>query len=571
MTKTYAIIGQSLGEQHGTVSSSPPTVVNTTTWDGVSSFITPTGNGEVVFGRDMANGLSDSIQIVNSALTATALLAKATLANGYWLDLTVSEPYDNFKVDMAAANSSNLDGILWNQGEREANAENVSEAEYVAGMVTLINRLRTDFTNTSGLSALPIVITGLGRNTQGGGSADDASWQAIREAGNTVEGMFSHVVVTSTSIDLPLDDGLHLTALGYEEQARREALAMLFLLGEVTEYKGQSITRADLDITSGSLTLSPSNNFTPSDSITGFEVSDDNFVTSTDEVGVRKNDNQTLLINYPELIPAAFVRYLYGATPDISNIIYNTDSLPLEWGSIEDGTMASTQTMVDTFTGTNGTLLTAHAPDSPAGLEWVKSGFPTWSDGEIQGNELHSSSGVSANLINISEFPNNTQVITWTMRVIAGSSGSGAGAMTRWTEGSEQDGYLTIPITNSNHFLVQRRDTAGTPITQIGSPIPLIMSAGTSYDLELTVEDNGGDVDFTLFGAEEGQTLVLLGTVTDTATQKLDGTFGAFIANDSNEVLKTFGATYAVVSGEPTLTGPLTHALTHSLTHKLTG
>lgn len=537
MTTTDGLIGQSNIENYTAVGAIGG-AVNNTIWNGVS-YVAPTTNGSVSFGNTMAVGTGQPCQQINSAISATALLSIADTGAGFWLDTDALEPYDVFKSDvMAAEGSLSIHSLTFGQGERDARSGLVSREDYRDGLLTLIDRIRTDFTNLSGLPNLPIVITGLGRDTVG---TNDNAWQGIREAQYDVQALRSNVLVSATTLDLTPDTEVHFTAAGYTIHGFRQATAILKMLGLVTQYQGPRLSGFLGSNTNGTLIIEHQggNDFTPSSAMTGIEVTGNGFATVAAPSTTTKQSATNIALAYSVTGNNEGLRYLHGVNPPLSNIEDN-NNFPLEWGSVGGEDMA---VLVDDFTGSStGTAITAHTANSGEG--YVETGFASWSTGEIGAGAtvVQSDASLGGNLADVS-LTTNTVVLTWTMNVLVDTSSAGAGVFIRWTAGTSQDGYMLFNDSSNNEMELQRR-RPGPSIDSLGN-FAFTNNVGNAYDLELTVADNGVDVDFTLKGAVSGQPLALLSTITDNTFQKQDLTpFGFLVSTGANANLSNFSATY---------------------------
>ena len=105
-------------------------------------------------------------------------------------------------------------GILWYQGESDANAE--AAAVYTEKMIDLVAATRSDMQ----LPALPWMIVQLGRHIAAGGT----HWNNIQEQQRHLPEVIDHLDVVP-AIDLDLDDGIHIS--GKDHQALGKRLARI--------------------------------------------------------------------------------------------------------------------------------------------------------------------------------------------------------------------------------------------------------------------------------------------------------------------------------------------------------
>ena len=121
-------------------------------------------------------------------------------------------------------NGSRCAGVIWYQGESDANEQDASV--YEARMKTLIASMREDMGNPD----LPFVMVQLSRVVNWGPEGA-CWWNAIQELqrklGDTIPN-----VATVPAIDVTLDDSIHVSGRGHGVLGKRVAQAMLALRGE---------------------------------------------------------------------------------------------------------------------------------------------------------------------------------------------------------------------------------------------------------------------------------------------------------------------------------------------------
>lgn len=120
-------------------------------------------------------------------------------------------------------NGSRVAGLLWYQGESDALANQL--APYVQRMTRLIRSLRKDLGN----AALPVVMVQISR-TIGDSGPTGQLWNAMQEMQRRLPETVRHLAVVP-SIDLPLDDDIHISATGHKTLGPRLADAMCGLIG----------------------------------------------------------------------------------------------------------------------------------------------------------------------------------------------------------------------------------------------------------------------------------------------------------------------------------------------------
>lgn len=302
-------------------------------WNG-AAFVAPTGSGEIAFGNALVADTGEDVFLINGGIGDTSLTSAASGANGFWSDLTALEPYDLFITEVTDALASegifspSLDALIWMLGESEA-AFGTDEQVFATALEDFISsQIRTDIVNLSGLSQLPVVIMGLGRNTGG----NDVNWQAIRSSQKLASIPIS--TVSATSIDIPLIDGIHFTPDGYLTHGERGFIGYQFLFGNLSYSKGPEITKSTYNSdTQEAITIlhSGGSSFLPTSGITGFEVSQANFIVNSTISASVKATETTIELTHSATGANNRVRYLYGADPDVSDVVYDNNDLPLEW------------------------------------------------------------------------------------------------------------------------------------------------------------------------------------------------------------------------------------------------
>lgn len=123
----------------------------------------------------------------------------------------------------AAGNTVEHKGILWHQGERDAqsiDAGDITKSEYKSALESMIATFRSDF----GSSSLPFWIFELGRPDSG----DTSGFQSVREAQQEVASETSDCeIVSSVQKDFPAQgkmlDNFHYNQTGLNEMGREGA------------------------------------------------------------------------------------------------------------------------------------------------------------------------------------------------------------------------------------------------------------------------------------------------------------------------------------------------------------
>ena len=114
-----------------------------------------------------------------------------------------------------------IKGVFWHQGESQAMGGAVST--FVSEMQRLVEAMRRDFND----SALPFVQVQLNKYAASAPCADK-SWNQIRELQRTLENHINNIA-TVYSLDLELDDLIHLSSESHKILGTRAAEAMAVL------------------------------------------------------------------------------------------------------------------------------------------------------------------------------------------------------------------------------------------------------------------------------------------------------------------------------------------------------
>ena len=137
----------------------------------------------------------------------------------------------------------NIDGIIWSQGEAEGASQETADA-YEAAMLAFIDALR----ESTQKPQLPFLIVQTGRFCTMGSPQPNPYWEQVRETQRRLTMLRSHVFTVS-SLDVTLDDPIHISAQGHAELARRLAEVALTevygLAGHGRMLQLESIERVD--------------------------------------------------------------------------------------------------------------------------------------------------------------------------------------------------------------------------------------------------------------------------------------------------------------------------------------
>ncbi len=350
-----ALLGQSNMQKMWTISSTPPTVNSKT--KAYTTIVPPTapeesasggwgvpvGNGAIRFADCLQTSLGFPVGILTYAIGATALHA----SNGgspYWMDLTAGAPYPLFATGLTEA-GGDCEFVLWHQGEWDAQ-RGTTLAEYKADMDTLYSRIRTATGRST--STLKFGCAILGSMDDGGSGATAATMDAIRQAQLEWIRDTTGAFCAGSSVDMVRTDFAHWTAPYYERMGRRYAQAIHFQtggasyggagpsIGSATRASGSAVVVVNVSQAGGS-SLREIDGSTDGGSLTGFEVSNDNFSTTLTVSSTAFSGNTVQITLSAVPTGTVKVRYQYGETPSITNPVYDnttpqsdTIGLPLQ-------------------------------------------------------------------------------------------------------------------------------------------------------------------------------------------------------------------------------------------------
>lgn len=136
-------------------------------------------------------------------------------------------------------NGSKIAGVLWYQGCSDSSKEEDTEA-YTYRTLALFKAMRKDFNDDN----LPIVLAQLARTTSAYDFTLEKRWSMIREQQRIIPYLISRCVMVPT-VDLELDDSIHLSGRAQKILGRRFAEAHLFLRGNSQEYPPMKIGRIE--------------------------------------------------------------------------------------------------------------------------------------------------------------------------------------------------------------------------------------------------------------------------------------------------------------------------------------
>ncbi|MEW6357220.1 MAG: sialate O-acetylesterase [Planctomycetota bacterium] len=164
----------------------------------------------LVFAKALKKHLAIPIGLIPTALGGSALRL--------WNPKDKGKPvlYENM-MDMIAKAGGRIKGIVWYQGESDANSENA--AGYKGRFAQFVSCVRKDLSSPD----LPILTAQLSRCTTPAPSKEiDRAWTVLREQQRQAARERPNVHVIPT-LDLPLSDEIHISAPGCVTLGRRFA------------------------------------------------------------------------------------------------------------------------------------------------------------------------------------------------------------------------------------------------------------------------------------------------------------------------------------------------------------
>lgn len=229
----WIVAGQSNARGRGD-SSTSPTVDPALAWEyndagglttlddpgaSTASYNADTGSFLPAFANAYTAASGRPSAFVRTAIGGTSLLAANATGNGGWHDggtrfpNSVTRGQALLDAITGAGHTVGSVGILWNQGERDAQGGS-GLAGFEAAMVDLLDRYTAAF--PSHTVEMFVARTGLGY-------PDDANWQAVRDAQDAACAATAdmHMIYTRTSDFFDLgwmkDDNLHYTQDGLND------------------------------------------------------------------------------------------------------------------------------------------------------------------------------------------------------------------------------------------------------------------------------------------------------------------------------------------------------------------
>lgn len=351
----YGLIGSSSAERWFTIGTGYVPHDLLKTYDGSWKAAASMGAAAVTFGNQAIADSGVPVAIMDYGVGGTRL--------SQWVS-TANTSYAAFAAALAAVGP--VRAVFVVVGMNDARAGVIpSQAAHEANWRTLIGHIRAD----AGDPALPILIWGAQRCLQAG--MDDQQFGWMRGAERTV-GQDANVRLAVTTVDLPLiTDNLHLTEAAMVTAAQRMARTVGAMFhGTGIDWRAPEVTAvARVDDTTSDITITHhgGTDFAPVSGITGFEISNDAFVTLLSiGAAVRQSANVIRMTHASTAGLPAQLRYQYGAAPDVTGAVNDNAGLPLPLAPVEGGLevfSGSYLATADCVHGLNGALpVLIHSP-----------------------------------------------------------------------------------------------------------------------------------------------------------------------------------------------------------------
>ncbi len=313
------VLGQSNMVGLGQATATPAAAAGSYVWNSsVATFSTPVGDGHGALLATIRQALNIPVGIINVAVGQTAIAA--------WQP---GQPnYQNAIAQITAA-GNDCGAIIWGQGESDAANTLVNPAVYQAGLTAIYDGLRAALNRTA--AQLPWVMAVIGRNARELGTSygDNASWQSVRTAQLAWAAVTAGAKIGAFGIDMPMTDSTHYTNAGYAEIGKRLGRSIARVLTPASVgYDGAgpkiiSASRSGAAITV-QCDLQGHASLTGTPPFTGWEISRDNFASTLpiSSSALQPPDQIVLtLATLPGANDALALRYLYGANPDVSQLV----------------------------------------------------------------------------------------------------------------------------------------------------------------------------------------------------------------------------------------------------------
>jgi hypothetical protein len=288
------------------------------------------GNAAIAFGNRIIERLGIPVGLLNFAVNGSGLTKEADWGTGYWMDTAPNTIYDRF-INAVSTAGGNLESVIWIQGEADAARGSVTEQEYADALTHFIERqIRNDITNSSHREKLPFLVVMMIKRPGG----KDKPHQAIRNAQKQVVDNVTDCYLAATTLDLKNHGRQHLKPEAYISMGIRVSQTVLHIVGKESYHRGpHAIMARQVDDQTVAIKIEHSggSDFIPVSKISGWEI-----VANGEQVPIQdvyRYDPRTIhIVTGRPFGPQAYVRYLYGAMPEVDRpVMDNTPlSLPLE-------------------------------------------------------------------------------------------------------------------------------------------------------------------------------------------------------------------------------------------------
>lgn len=173
----------------------------------------------VAFGKEMAQRTGKKIGLIPVAVSGASM--------DMWDPARHSDPSSLYGKMLATVRASGLPvaGVLWFQGEADALGGGGTAGAYAQKLEAFIAAVRRDF----GSREIPFVYAQISRFV-GADAVNAPFWNFVQEAQRKLGPRLARTAVV-TSVDLPLDDPVHLGTEGAKRVGSRFAKAMARILG----------------------------------------------------------------------------------------------------------------------------------------------------------------------------------------------------------------------------------------------------------------------------------------------------------------------------------------------------
>lgn len=289
-----------------------------------TNWFTVTGDGARTTANYLRSLLSMPIGLINCAVSGSGLAYDA--GNGKWDSLTAGQPWPNAQLILTAMHLK-IGGVVFIGCE----ADTFNASGTKAGIKTAFVTLKTRLLAHIGQSDVIFGVGILGLNTSGTDAVADDIRQAQIETGDEIG------IIACNLLDAPIaaGDSPHLTGPGYTNNGRHIAQAFAHALGAAAYGKkggprfGEaslvSSTKIRIEVLhDGGTDLKEYDGTTDGNSLTGFEVSTDNFATTKTISSTQFNNGVVeLTLSAPTTIQGLQYRYLHGKSPTVTKLVYD--------------------------------------------------------------------------------------------------------------------------------------------------------------------------------------------------------------------------------------------------------